>query len=178
MGKSNPKKRSNGSERHEGVVIRFEVSMYDRSDSSIQSMDRAQVMAMELKSYDCCRAKGLGVGGFRDPDSGDWVSFGEGASKGVIGPKAGKILEAIQLNPGVYLDPKTLFDLTGEESLLDGANLASRIHLLRKAFGETKETEHFILTSDGGVAWPQELTWVFVEIFIPAETNEAAVVGS
>lgn len=178
MGKRKVERKERGLKRARNADIRFQVTVYGASDIDTQIMDREQVMAVDLKSYDCCRAKGLGIYGFRDPGSGEWISFGQGKSQGVIGPTAGKILEAIQWNPGVYLNPTELFDLTGEESLMDGANFASRVHSLRKAFGETKETEHFILTLDGRVAWPRELTWVSVETFIPAEAEPAVVVGS
>lgn len=141
----------------------FQVTNYDGpgTEPETRTMTRAEVVALDLESYSSCRAKCLGKHGFLCPPSGRWVNYGDNG-KG-IGEVCEKILEALQWNPGVYHDPKALYELTGEENLLDGVNVAARVCALRKAHHETKASEHFILTSEGGVAWNIALKWISVE---------------
>lgn len=168
-------RRSGGDSRiRRAGPSRFQVTIYDGTDTNTEILSLAQVRALDLKNFDCCRAKALGVYGFRNPQNGEWVQFGKGMSRGVIGPTCGLILEALQWNQGLFLNASMLVDLTGKEHLYDGANVAARVHSLRKAFGETKDTEHFILTLDGGVAWPKELTWVSVEVLGPEIASSEA----
>ena len=149
----------------------FEVSKYDGKDTDTVVLTRSEVLALNLQSYGSCRAKCLNVFGFREAASGKWVHYGENGHS--VGPICLKMLEAIQWNPSVFLAPSTLYELTGKENLLDPANFASRTHALRLAHGETKKTEHFILTNNGGIAWPKNLTWISV---VPFRAADDAVV--
>jgi hypothetical protein len=64
MGKRKVERKERGLKRARNADIRFQVTVYGASDIDTQIMDREQVMAVDLKSYDCCRAKGLLIFGF------------------------------------------------------------------------------------------------------------------
>lgn len=148
--------------------VRFEVIRYETKDITTKSLSRTETEAIGLKSFDCCFAKCLDTEGYKDR-KGQWHDFKD-QNKG-IGPDVGlKILQAIQLNPGIGLDKKTLAAITGLAHLTRDGILAARIHALRKAFGESKKSEHFIQTSDNGsltLMWPKELTWIWVVPLLP-----------
>ncbi|MFC1805381.1 hypothetical protein ACFL09_00175 [Planctomycetota bacterium] len=128
-------------------------------------MTRAELLGVDLKAYDCCRARCLAVFGFRQPSTGEWVGYGE--EYRALSRLGEDILNIIQRNPGVYFDKLMLYVATGHE-VMAGADANTHVYRLRLAHGERKQTEHFILTRDGGVAWRPDATWVHVVPILPS----------
>jgi len=146
--------------------VLLEVETYDGNEVITHApMTRQELTRqLDLKGFNACMAKCLGVSGYRDPRSEGWVEFTDNGKH--LGPKLTKLLTALQLNPGVFHDATMLYELTGEEALLDPGNSAAYVHRIRTAFGESKKNEHFILTKRGLVTWNAESTWISVMPFL------------
>ena len=142
--------------------VTFRVATHDGERITVkEGLTRAEALAIDRNAYDCWLAKCLGRFGFKRPATGEWVPFGQNGH--TIGPVHLCTLEAIQWHPGVYVDRGMLADLTGDEDLMDPAKFNQQVHRLRLGFGENKDTAHFIVTENGGVAWSANLTWISVE---------------
>ena len=166
-----------------GTKAQFLVDSYDGNGSDIDSktMSLKEVHALNLKSYDCCRAICLGVFGFKNPTTGEWIEYGTISDDKKYGNKITargmKIFEVIQWFPGLYHTPKMLSEGTGEKCLLDSSKVNTEVCKLRTAHYEDKATEHFIITKDG-VAWPSDITWIAVLLlpFARKEHSEAVFI--
>ena len=121
-------------------------------------MELEKAQALDLAKYDCVLAECLDMSGYRDPTTGQWVSFAQNGRR--ITGKSRKILEVIQNRPGVHLENLTLAELTWEDNITPSDTLR-----LRRAFGETKMTAHFILTNDG-LAWSKNATWMRITMTV------------
>lgn len=169
--KSRKKKKTVHERPISNLQTGFLVAAYDGKKIKVYTTIREDVLALDLKSYDCCRAECLGVFGFRHPGTGKWINFGDNGH--TIGPTCKDILETVQDQPGIRLDHYTLYMLTGRDELADGANVAACVYRLRKAFHEDKSCEHFILT-DVGVAWRERATWIRVELTVKPKNECSA----
>ncbi|MGD2111550.1 MAG: helix-turn-helix domain-containing protein [Phycisphaerae bacterium] len=150
----------------------YELLTYDGNEMSTAVIPHAELDRIDTTALDHFHSRSLGVFGFRAA-SGDWVEHH--GRWPLIGPKALAILEAIQLNPGIYLDPRTIAQITGFESLYNGATLATRILKLREAHKEKGRPRFFKTIRAGGyrVCWPKERTWMWLEM-IPASVAVSA----
>ena len=142
----------------QNFVTRFRVETYDGTRIERKVVEREEANAIDLMTYDSVLVDCLGKSGYRDPATGRWVDFIENHRR--IEGKLLKVLEVIQNRPGVRLGGMTLAELTGEEDINPSDTLR-----LRRAFGETKQTEHYILT-DRGIAWRKDATWIRVEMTV------------
>jgi hypothetical protein len=148
--------------------VRFEVTEYDGQTIETKYMSRQELASLGLHSRDCCLANCIGVEGYKDRE-GRWHDFDD-QQKGIGHDVCRKILENIQFNPGIALDKDMLVSLTGHPQLTRKGILPPRIHALRKAFGESKESQYFIHTSKKSplkVMWPKERTWIWVVPVLP-----------
>jgi len=137
----------------------FRVTAYDRRLVNIADMPLAQARGIDMKAFDYRRARCLGKSGFCHPGTGAWVNYGE--LYRALGEIGEDILDVIQPNPGVYFSKLMLYIETGHE-VLAGSDANTHIHRLRLGHGETKKTEHAILTKDGDVAWNPMVTWIHI----------------
>lgn len=145
---------------------RCELLTYDGNEISTEVITHADLGSIEPTAVDHFHSRLLGILGFRTA-SGDWVEHRATWPK--IGPVSLAILEAAQLNPGIYLDPRSIADITGIETLSDRRVLATRILKLREAHSEKGCPRFFKTIRAGGyrVCWPKERTWMWLEL-IPA----------
>lgn len=155
-----------------GQVL-LEVSTYDRREIATHPpMTMEEVLErFDFDAYDARLAKPVGRWDYRCPATGESVKYGENGYG--IGRKALEFLTALQLNPGVYLDPVIIYQLTGREGLLDPGNFAAYVRRARLAHGEGKENGRFILTANGGVAWSADASWITVITYVPPERRRS-----
>jgi len=153
------------------ITIRYDVSQYDGNEVLAKTLTVEEKRKLKPKQFDCFMSLSDGVLGFRAKDR-KWREYHGRWPR--IGPVSLKILQAVMLNPGDFLSPVQILDLTGYESLLDGGVLAARIHGLRKTFLDT--TEYFIQTrKSAGYAlrWSKSRTWLWVERIVdPPEPQD------
>ena len=156
---------------HPNGQVLLEVTDYEGNEvRKHPTMTRAEVLErFDLHSYDCCRAKCLGVHGFRDPGAGEWVTYGTACRE--LSQIGEDILDVLQLNPGIRFDKAMLYIETGHESLA-GEHAPTHIYRMRLAHRERKATEHFVRTEKDGVFWPARLTWIKIR---PVLRRERAV---
>ena len=145
---------------------RCELLTYDGNETTTKVITHADLDGIDTTAVDHFHSRSLGVFGFRTA-CGDWVEYHD--TWPMIGPVALAILEATQLNPGIYLDPRSIASITGLNSLYNGATLATRILKLREAHNEKGRPRFFKTIRAGGyrVCWPKERTWMWLEL-IPA----------
>ena len=139
-------------------ATRLRVESYDGSGIERKIVDQEEARNINLKSFDCATARCLGVSGYRDPVAKRWVEFSENHRR--MEGKLLTILEVVQNRPGVRLDGLTIATLMSDDVIT-----AADTYRLRTAFGETKATEHYILT-DTGISWRADATWIRVEMMV------------
>ena len=147
----------------QNLRTRFRVETYDGTRIEQKKMELEEVRAIDLTAYDCVLAERLGKSGYREPATGRWVSFAENRCR--IEGKSWKLLVVMQNRPGVRLEGLTLAELTWEEDINPSDTLR-----LRRAFGERKKTEHYIL-SGGGIAWRKDATWIRIDMTVKQENG-------
>ena len=140
---------------------RYEVNRYDGNEIVTETVTTDCLRTLKPKSSDHYVSTCTGAFCFRTA-SGKWVEY-HNKWPG-LGPVGLVILQALQLNPGDYLTPAELAELTGYDSLRGNEVLAARIHAIRKLHRD--KSERFIETRRSGgyaVRWPKERTWLWVD---------------
>lgn len=148
--------------RHSGEP-RYELTTYDGNEMVTKAITHADLGSIKPTAVDHFHSRLLGVLAFRTA-SGDWVEHH--GRWPLIGRTALAIMEAMQLNPGIYLDPRTIAQITGFESLYNSATLATRILKLREAHKEKGQPRFFKTVRVGGYrgCWAKERTWMWLEL--------------
>ncbi len=148
---------------------RYEVTRYHGNEIVTETVTTDCMRTLKPKSSDHYVSTCTGDFGFRTA-SGKWVEY-HNKWPG-LGPVGLAILQALQLNPGDYLTPTELAELTGYGSLRRNEVLAARIHAIRKLHRD--KGERFIETRQSGgyaVRWPGERTWLWVDRIVSAERD-------
>ena len=102
------------------IKPRYEFITYDGQTITSRTITRQQVGAISPQSVDYFLSPAFGIWGFRTK-TGEWIEHCDGDWQG-IGDTCIKIIQALQLNPGEFLTPVEIADLTGFFSLRNGAN--------------------------------------------------------
>ncbi len=146
------------------IKPRYEALIYDGQTTTSRTLTREQVMAIDRQSVDYFLSSAFGIWAFRTTDGewiehcgGDWPRFGEVCIR---------VVQAIQLNPGEFLTPVEVADLTGRPKLRDNNALSARLMAIRRAHKESYEKPHFFLTRKAGgfaIAWNHQCSWMWVE---------------
>jgi hypothetical protein len=154
---------------NKNLKSRYEILTYDGQSFSSTTMTRDQVMEINYQSFDYVLSSVLGIWAFRTADDewiehrgGDWPEFGDVCIR---------IVQAVQLNPGDFLKPVEVAELTGRDKLRENNNLSARLMAIRKAHRENHKQSHFFLsrkTGGFGIAWNKERTWMWIEKIPPA----------
>lgn len=148
---------------------RYDVLAYDGQTINSNTVTHEQVMAINHQSADYFLSSVFGIWAFRTAEDewiehrgGDWPEFGEVCIR---------VVQAIQLNPGEFLTPVEIAELTGRSKLRENNNLSARLMAIRKAHRECHKKPHFFLSRKAGgfgVSWNPERTWMWVERIPPA----------
>lgn len=153
-------------ERRKPPPMKFEVAIYDGEEIEVKTMTREEAEAINPRDYDYYIARCFGVLAFRTA-SGEWIEYRNGNRPG-IGPEGLKIVQALQVEPGIFQTCSDLAELTGNDNYYGSNCVSARLLALRKAHHESKEKSHFFVTSDSGqlqICWPKERTYVWIDSF-------------
>lgn len=132
------------------------------ADITLEIMTRAEVLGIDPEQFDLAYIPPLAYFGFRTAD-GQWRPARK-PWRG-SGPLRPRLLQALMLNPGIYLSAEDIAKETGMRSFTQKGVLPRHVHRLRKMLLESGDSPHFILTSECdqfGVAWNPELSWIWV----------------
>lgn len=139
----------------------YDLTSYDGHEVVARTIDREGLEALDPQQFDHFIATHIGVFAFRN-ELGRWIEYSQTWPR--LGPVGIKVIRALQLNPGDFLTPRDIAELTSYDSLRQNENLAARICAIRKSHQDT--SERFFETRRAGgyaVRWQAERTWVWVE---------------
>jgi len=156
------------------VKPRYDVLVSDGQTITAKTMTREQVMAINPQSVHYFMSIVFGILGFRT-EGDEWIQFNNSDWPG-LGDVCIKIIQALQLNPGEFLTPAEISELTGYWSLRNGNALSARLKAIREAHKESFQKPHFFLSrrSKGyAIAWNPKCSWMWIERIPPVpETKE------
>jgi hypothetical protein len=135
------------------IKPRYELWHYDGVTQSVETISRADVLAIDRKSVDHFLSVDFGAWAFWTAD-GCWIEHQ--LSQRSLGTKLLKILEVVRCEPGEYFSPKDVAELTQIYKLGEPNNLSARWRAMRLAHEESFEKPHFFLskrTGGMGIAW-------------------------
>ena len=154
---------------NKNIKPRYEVLAYDGHTITEKTMTREQIMEINHQSVDYFFSTDFGIWGFRTAQD-KWVEHTAGNLPG-IGDTCIKIIQAILLNPGEFLTPVEISELTGCFTLRDNNTLSARLMKIREAHKESYQKPHFFLSRKAGgyaVAFNPQCTWMWIERIKPA----------
>ena len=149
---------------HEIVQPRYEVTFYDGQAIATRTMTREQVLAINPQSVDHCLSPDLGIWAFKTAE-GEWIEHRGGIWPG-LGDTGIKVISATQLNPGEFLTPADIAELTGYATLRKGYALSARLMALREAHRESGRNPHFFQSRRAGgyaIGWNPECRWMRID---------------
>ncbi|MFC1782620.1 hypothetical protein ACFL02_03425 [Planctomycetota bacterium] len=158
---------------NKNIKPRYEVLNYDGQTTTSKTITREQVMAINPQSVDYFFSTAFGVWNFRTSKD-EWVEHNSAAWPG-LGEVCIRIIQAIQLNPGEFLSPPDIAELTGFQSLYNPNALSARLMAIRKAHKESFKNPHFFLSRRAGgyaIAWNPVCSWMWIERLPTMETKE------
>jgi len=147
--------------RQINVQKRYQMTRYDGREMTTKTVTAKDLKALKVQSFDHYISPPSGVLGFRN-SSGQWVEHKKRWPG--LGPVGLDILRALQLNPGDFLTPPELAELTGHQSLRRNEALAARVHAIRDAHED--KIERFVETRTSGgyaIMWPKDRTWLWID---------------
>ncbi len=155
--------------KNKNAKPRYDILAYDGQTVTNKTMTRQQVMAINPQSVDYFFSTTFGIWGFRT-DEDEWVEHSAADWPG-IGNTCIRIIQAVQLNPGEFLTPQDITELTGYFTLRDNNALSARLMKIREAHKESYKKPHFFLSRKAGgyaIAWNPQCTWMWIERIKPA----------
>ena len=159
---------------NKNIKSRYDVLAYDGQTINAKTMTREQVMAINPQSVDYFLSIAFGIWGFRTDDD-EWVEHSAADWTG-LGDTCIRIIQAIQLNPGEFLTPQEIADLTGCFTLRNPNALSARLMAIREAHRESFKKSHFPQSRRArgyAIAWNPKYSWMWIErIASTMETTE------
>ena len=152
------------------IKPRYELTSYDGHEVEVRSISWEQYQKIDPQSYDHYMSQSQGLWCYRDRQ-GHWIEHR--IEWPGLGNTCIKIIQSVQLNPGSFLTPRDIAELTNVHSLAENNNLSARWLAIRQAHGETFAQPRFWLSRRAGgmaVAWHPKFTWAWLER-IPATNS-------
>jgi hypothetical protein len=141
---------------------RYQVTVYDGSAMTVKTVSGKEKNAFKPEACDLYYSPPDGVLAFRDAD-GNWVEYRGQWPR--FGPKCIGILQAILLNPGDFLTPAAIAELTAFESLRENTVLAARVFAMRKSLRDPGTRFVETRTSNGyAIRWPRGRSFLWIEL--------------
>ncbi len=140
---------------------KYDVTRYDGREVIARAATAKQARLYKPQAYDYYISTCWGVLGYRAA-GGRWVEHQDGWEG--IGPVTLPLVRAIQLNPGDYLTPEEIAQITGIGSLVRNGVLIARVYAFRRA--HEGNPDRFIQTRASGdyaIRWPKERTWLWID---------------
>lgn len=150
--------------KHKKTNFRYQVTAYDTKTIETVTMTREQVMEIDRQASDYLLSTDFGILAFRT-SQGEWVEYSNGNCPG-IGTICLRIIQATQLNPGEFLTPNNIFELTGYATLRSNNALSARLKAIREAHKESFGNSNFFLSRRAGgyaIAWDPTKSWMWIE---------------
>ena len=149
---------------HNDSTGRYQVTIYDGKELVVRSMNGTEKLALQPQSFDLYYSLPDGILAFRD-SSGKWIEYRGHWPR--FGPKCIGILQVLLLNPGDFMAPAAIGDLTRFDSLRENTILAARVHAMRKSLRDTGGWFIETRTSNGyAIRWPRERSFLWVELAV------------
>jgi hypothetical protein len=147
---------------------RYEVMIYDGQTITTKTMTREQVMELNPQAVDYFLSMAFGILGFRTNED-EWIQFNNADWSG-LGDVCIKIIQAILLNPGEFLKPQEIADLTDCFTLRNPNALSARLMAIRKVHKESYRKPRFFLSRKTGgfaIAFNPQCSWMWIERIPP-----------
>lgn len=141
----------------------FEIRSYQQADLSVRTATYTEAQALHWQEYHHVLSMSLGVWSFENAEKQRITPEPHWPGLGI---KCIKLLQALQENPGHYLSPSAICELTGEDTFLENNNLSARLLHLRKLHHESFRKPHLFLSRRSGglaVAWHPDRSWLSIE---------------
>lgn len=150
------------------IPIRYQVTFYDgpSNDMETRVLTAEELAGLRVEEYDHVLNLVTGEYAYRKP--GD-ERVNRPLDRSGLGKDGLRILQALQLHPGVFLTPREIAELTNNWNHLDPNVLAARVRMIRRAHGENGKDPHFTVSrrcTGYALKWPAELTWIWIERII------------
>jgi len=150
------------------MKMRYEITTYrgEGDEIEVRSITAEERRELDLTHYDHLLDSSRGEYAYRNA-AGEWVSRpldGSGLGKITL-----DVIKAMQCNPGEYLGPKDLAELTGNDALYGSDAVAARIKVIRQAHQEKPGAPRFFFTRKNGgygLMWPIERSWIWIDRII------------
>lgn len=143
------------------IEKKYEVMQYDRHEVTARSVTADELLSIEPRKFNHYISTRDRIYGFRSR-SGKWIKHRKRWPR--MGPISKAILRALQLNPGEFLSPDEIAELTGRISLREHDVLTARIYAIRKAHDDSGDWFIETTTDDGyAVRWREERTWLWID---------------
>jgi len=153
---------------NQGIEPRYQVTIYDGNPIVTKTTTRGQAMAINRQSVDHFLSTSFGVWAFRTAQD-EWIEHPDADWPG-FGGVCIKIVQALQLNPGEFLSPSEIAELTGFHTLRNPNALAARLMAIREAHRESFPQPRFFLSRRAGgygIAWNPQCSWIWIERIAP-----------
>lgn len=139
---------------------KYDITFYDGLETSSRIISNEELEKIATDQYDCVIDHVNGVFSFRLA-SGERMWY-EGDWPG-LGPVTLILLQTLQMDPGKFLSPRRIADLTDYPSLSDHGALAQRVRVLRRIFGS--RCNDFIESRrlPYRLRWRKECTWLWID---------------
>ena len=142
---------------------RYEITRYYDQGIFTDSLSQSELAKIDIKQVDHFLSNSLGLWAFHTAD-GNWIEH-RGEWPG-LGPVNLLILQALQINPGIFLQPRDIAALTGHDGLSHNGTLSAGILRLRRAHIEQGQP-WFIETTKNhfyGLRWSPARSWMSIEL--------------
>jgi len=143
---------------------RYEKRHFDGKTTNTKTITYEQVMEINPQSVNHFQSSAFGIHAYRTAE-GVWIEHRDGNCPG-LGDVCLRIIQTLQLNPGEFLTPREIAELTGRDSLRENNVLSARLLAIRKAHKESNTKPHFFLSRRAGgfaVAWNPQYSWMWIE---------------
>lgn len=161
--------------KHKIIQPRYELWSYDGVIQSVDTISRADVLAIDRQSVDHFLSLDFGIWGFRTAD-GRWIEYD--LSQRSLGTTLLKLLDVVRCEPGEYSSPDEVAELTQIDTLRNPNNLSARWRAMRLTHEESFNKPHFFLskrTGGMGIAWNAERSFMQVTRI---RTNNESIQGN
>jgi hypothetical protein len=138
----------------------YQLTHYDGMTIVTRVISRPEALAIDRQSADYFMSKTFGILSFREGKTfithqAPWLGIGEVCIS---------IIKACQFNPGEFLTPADLYEITNIWSLREPNNVSARLLSIRKAHRERLWRPDFFLSRRPmAVAWNKSCTWMWLE---------------
>lgn len=152
---------------------RYEILFYNGQTTDMSTVSREEAMSINPQSVDHFQSPAFGIFAYRTAE-GEWFEYRKGNCPG-LGDVCLRIIQALQLNPGEFLKPSEIAELTGRSSLRENNVLSARLMKIREAHQESHKKPHFFLSRRArgfSLAWAPQRSWMSVQRISPIQTME------